>query len=193
MKENKIKQALWFRILMYIAIATLANTIIGMFSFIPAMVTSMVSRILTAALAVCTLKLAQGSVRYKKSALIRAFALVVIIAAEALHIGTVLTLPASLLSLIAMYHEYQAHSERAAEKDHELSGKWSRLFLWRILSGVVVGFGTTAAVMLTAVAGMDADKAAVLAAVILAVPEYIIDIAYILNLKNMAVIFTENA
>ena len=47
------------------------------------------------------------------------------------------SLPAAILSLIAVYQEYGAHSEVLSDFDGELSEKWDKLRKWYI--GLTVG------------------------------------------------------
>ena len=67
MEENRIDFAKWLRVLMYIAIAGLANTLVGIPSFIPTVITSWISRILMAVMVFSMFKLATANDRYKDS------------------------------------------------------------------------------------------------------------------------------
>ena len=134
-------------------------------------------------------KLAPANDRYKKTGIQLAIVLVLTIATELLNTGAVLTLISGILSIVAEYQEYYGHSELIEEKDHQLSGKWTSLFMWSIVAGLVLGFTSTAAAMFTAMAGMDTMKATILIAAILAIPQYVIEIIYILYLKKMVTIF----
>ena len=82
-------------------------------------------------------------------------------------------------------------SELIKEKDHQLSGKWTSLFMWSIVVGLLLGFTSTSAGMFAAMAGIDTMKATIMIAAILAIPQYVIEIIYILYLKKMVGIFSE--
>ena len=192
MEENRIDFAKWLRVLMYIAIAGLVNTFIGIPSFVPSVITSWISRILIAVMVFTMLKLAPANDRYKKTGIQLAIVLILTIATELLNTAAVLTLIAGILSIVAEYQEYHGHSELIEEKDHQLSGKWTRLFMWSIVVGLILGFASTAAGVLAAVAGVDTETAAVLIAAAMMIPEYIIDIFYILYLKKMIALFEED-
>ena len=191
MEENRIDFAKWLRVLMYIAIAGLVNTLVGIPSFVPSIITSWISRILMAVMVFTMLKLATANDRYKKAGIQRAIVLALTIATDLLHSGAILTLIAGTLAIVADYQEYHGHSELMEEKDHQLSGKWTSLFLWSIVVGLLLGFTSTAAGVFAAMAGMDTMKATIMIAAILAIPQYVIEILYILYLKKMVAIFSE--
>ena len=191
MEENRIDIAKWLRVLMYIAIAGLVNTFIGIPSFVPSVITSWISRIIMAVMVFAMLKLAPANDRYKKAGIQRAIVLALAIATDLLHSGAVLTLIAGTLAIIADYQEYHGHSELVEEKDHQLSGKWTSLFMWSIVVGLLLGFTSTAAGIFAAMAGIDTMKATIMIAAILAIPQYVIEIIYILYLKKMVAIFSE--
>ena len=189
MNENRIDFTKWLRVLIYIAIAGLVNTLVGIPSFVPSIITSWISRIIMAVMVFAMLKLAPANDRYKKAGIQRAIVLALTIATDLLHSGAILTLIAGTLAIVADYQEYHGHSELIEEKDHQLSGKWTSLFLWSIVVGLLLGFTSTAAGIFAAMAGMDTMKATIMIAAILAIPRYVIEILYILYLKKMVAIF----
>ena len=189
MEENRIDFVKWLRVLIYIAIACLVNTFIGIPSFVPSVITSWISRILMAVMVFTMLKLAPANDRYKKAGIQRAIVLALTIATDLLHSGAILTLIAGTLAIVADYQEYHGHSELVEEKNHQLSGKWTSLFMWSIVVGLLLGFTSTAAGMFAAMAGIDTMKATIMIAAILAIPQYVIEIIYILYLKKMVTIF----
>ena len=192
MNENRIDYVKWLRVLIYIAIARIINTLVGIPAFIPTAITAWISRILMAGMVFVMFKLAPANDRYKKTGIHLAIVLILTIATELLNTGAVLTLIAGILSIVAEYQEYHGHSELIEEKDHQLSGKWTSLFMWSIVVGLLVGFVSTAAGVLATISGVDAEKAVVIIAAIVLIPEYIIDIFYILYLKKMVVLFAED-
>lgn len=193
MNETKVihnfEIAKWLRVVMYIAIVSLVNTLVGGLPFIPDGITAWISRGITVVMIVSMIKLAPANDRYKKAGIYRAVMLVLTIAIELFDISAMLILAVSILSIVAMYQEYHAHSELIADKDQKLSGKWTSLFMWSILSGLLIGFTSTAAAMIIAFADMDITTATAIIAGILSIPEYIIDVLYIQNLKKMTVLF----
>ena len=191
MNENRIDLAKWLRILIYIAIARIINTLVGIPAFIPTAFTAWISRILMAGMVFAMFKLSPANDRYKKTGIQLAVVLVLTIATELFNTGAVLTLIAGILSIVAEYQEYHGHSELIEEKDHQLSGKWTSLFMWSIVVGLLLGFTSTAAGIFAAMAGIDTMKATIMIAAILAIPQYVIEIIYILYLKKMVAIFSE--
>ena len=192
MNENRIDYVKWLRVLIYIAIARITNTLVGIPAFIPTALTAWISRILMAGMVFVMFKLAPANDRYKKTGIQLAIVLILTIATELLNTGAVLTLIAGILSIVAEYQEYHGHSELIEEKDHQLSAKWTSLFMWSIVVGLILGFASTAAGVLAAVAGVDTETAALVIAAVMMIPEYIIDIFYILYLKKMIALFEED-
>lgn len=181
--------AKWLRVVMYIAIASLVNTLVGGLPFIPDGITAWISRGITVVMIISMIKLAPANDRYKKAGILRAVMLAFAIAIEVFDIPAMLILAVSILSIVADYQEYHGHSELIEDLDHSLSGKWTSLFMWSILAGIIVGFTSTAAVVLVALAEMDTIKATTVVAAILAIPQYIIVVLYILYLKKMVALF----
>ena len=75
-----------------------------------------------------------------------------------LGLATLLTLAASVLTIIASYHELYGHAELVAQEDPRLAGKWRGLFLWQILIGMLSGFSSVAAVVIMLLADMDQSR-----------------------------------
>lgn len=118
----------WLRVLMYIAIVSLVNSIVNYVPFVPASVTTWISRGIMVAMIVCMFQLSSANGRYKTAAILRAIWLGTLLLGTLLHIPSVLVLGTSILSIIAVYQEYHGHSEVLAEKDTVLSAKWKGLF-----------------------------------------------------------------
>jgi len=183
--------AKWLRVLMYVAIAGFANTLVGLLPLFPDPATAWISRLIMVVMIYSLFRLAPANDRYRKSAGFRAILVGVTVLTEVFSAGSVFTFAASILSIMALYQEYHGHSELIADKDDVLSGKWSSLFLWSIVAGVIVGFASTAAVMFVAMAEMDTGKAIAIIVAVLGIPQYIIEILYILYVKKMAAAFQE--
>ena len=126
MNENRIDFVKWLRVLIYIAIARIINTLIGIPTFIPTAVTAWISRILMALMVFAMFKLAPANDRYKKTGIQLAIVLVLTIATELLNTGAVLTLIAGILSIVAEYQEFYGHSELIEEKGVEVTNPESR-------------------------------------------------------------------
>lgn len=181
----------WLRVMVYVAIVSLVNAIVNILPFIPASITTWISRGIIVAMVVCMYQLSSVNEGYRKVWIMRASMLACNLITTFLWASSFLTLAASILSIIAVYREYNAHAELIAEKDPKLSSKWHSLFMWSILAGVLVGFGSVATVLIVTMAGMDAVKITALVVGLLGIPQMILDVVYITYLKKMIDILSE--
>ena len=179
----------WLRVLMYIAIVSLANSIVNYVPFVPASVTTWISRGIMVAMIVCMFQLASANGRYKTAAILRAIWLGTLILGTLLHIPSVLVLGTSILSIIAVYQEYHGHSEVLAEKDTVLSAKWNGLFIWSFIAPLLLSIGSSAAMVISSFMNLDVAKVTAITTGIMRIPQYVIDVIYLLYLKKMLSIF----
>lgn len=182
----------WLRVLMYIAIVSLINSLLNFLPIIPASVTTWISRGIMVAMVICMFQLAPANERYKKAGIMRTVMLSCILITTFLYASPVLTLAASILSIIAVYQEYNAHSELVADQDAKLSRKWHSLFNWSIGSAVLVGFGSVAATLIVSMTEMETVRIVIIINYILSVPQLVIEVVYLLYLKKMIAIFSES-
>lgn len=183
----------WLRILIYIEIVSLVNTVINYVPIVPAAFTTLVSRGALIAVTVCMFQLASVNERYKKAAILRTVMVCCSLLTAYLFSSTILVLAASVFSLLAVYQEYNAHAELVAEKDPILSVKWHSLFYWGIVASLVVSLGSIAATLLVAMMDMDAARASAIIVSILSIPQFVIDVVYIRYLKkSIAIIDPES-
>ena len=181
----------WLRVLMYIAIASLVNSIVNLLPLMPASITTWVSRGIMVAMIVCMFQLAPANERYKKAGILRAVMLGCALITAYLFGSMILTLTASIVSIVAVYQEYNAHSELVAEQDAKLSGKWHSLFNWSILAAVLLSFGASIVAVIFVMAGFQdgASRISRIVISLLNIPQVIIDIIYIMYIKKMIFIF----
>lgn len=195
MNENKVFDTdmiiKWLRVLMYIAIASLANAIISSLPIVPVAITTWISRGIMVAIVVCMFRLAPASERYKKAGIMRAVVLVCTLITAFMRGTSILTLAASILSIIAVYQEYNAHSELMADKDSRLSGKWHRLFNWSLIAAVLVAFGSTVTALIFSFMEMDAVRLTAIVVSILSIPQMILDVVYMMYIQKMISIFVK--
>ena len=178
----------WLRVLLYIAIVSIVNSVISILPIIPASVTTWISRGIMVAMVVCMFRLAPVNERYQKAGILRAVWLGCMIASLVL-LPSILILTASILSIIAVYQEYSAHSEVVADKDAKLSRNWHSLFNWSIVTGLLVGFGSMITALIASFAGVETTRITAIVTGILSVPQLVIEIVYLLYLKKMSAIF----
>ena len=181
----------WLRVLMYIAIVSIVNSVISILPIIPASVTTWISRGIMVAMVVCMFRLAPVNERYKKAGILRAVWLGCMIA-SLVFLPSILILTASILSIIAVYQEYSAHSEVVADKDAKLSRNWHSLFNWSIVTGLLVGFGSVVTALIASFAGVEITRITAIVTGILGIPQLVIEIVYLLYLKKMSAIFDES-
>ena len=181
----------WLRVLTYITIVSIVNSMINFLPIIPASVTTWISRGIMVAMVVCMFQLASVNARYKKAGIMRAVMLGCMLITAFLYASSILTLAASILSIIAVYQEYSAHSELIAEKDAVLSRKWHSLFNWSIVAGLLVSFGSIITVLIATMLDMDAVRTTGLVVGILGIPQVVIEVVYLLYLKKMIALFGE--
>ena len=181
----------WLRVLMYIAIVSIVNSVISILPIIPASVTTWISRGIMVAMVVCMFRLAPVNERYQKAGILRAVWLGCMIASM-FFLPSILILTASILSIIAVYQEYSAHSEVVADKDAKLSRNWHSLFNWSIVTGLLVGFGSVVTALIASFAGVEITRITAIVTGILGIPQLVIEIVYLLYLKKMSAIFDES-
>ena len=179
----------WLRVLMYIAFVSLVNSVVNFLPFVPAAVTTWISRGIMVAVVVCMFQLAPANTRYKKAGIMRAMMLVCTLITAFVYASSILNLVASILSIIAVYQEYNAHSELIADKDSKLSGKWHSLFMWGLIAGILVGFGSTVTVLILTLMESDVVPLTAIIVGVLGIPQIILDLVYALYLKKMVSIF----
>ena len=141
--------------------------------------------------AFCMLQLAPVNERYKKAGIMRAVMLGCALFTAFVFGSTLLTLAASIVSIIAVYQEYHGHSELIAEMDAKLSGRWSSLFTWSILAAVLLSFGASVVAVILVLADMEggASRISAIAIALLSIPQCIIDLVYISYIKKMITLF----
>ena len=179
----------WLRVLMYIAIVSLANSIVNYVPFVPASITTWISRGIMVAMIVCMFQLASSNGRYKTAAILRVIWLGTLLLGTLLHIPSVLVLGTSILSIIAVYQEYHGHSEVLTEKDTVLSAKWKGLFIWSFIAPLLLSIGSSAAMVISSFMNLDVAKVTAITTSIIRIPQYGIDVIYLLYLKKMLSIF----
>ena len=138
----------WLRILMYTAIAGLANALLNYLPLIPAAVTTWISRGVSLVKIVCLLQLGSAASRYRRTGILRAVTFVITLVSAFLYGSTVLILAALILSVVATYQEYQAHAELIEEQDAALAKRWRSLFGWSVAASFLLSVGSSIVTMI---------------------------------------------
>ena len=192
--DDNVKYAkihVWLPVLMYCALASLINSIVSYLPFIPALLTTWISRGIMLTMTVSMLQLSPINGRYKKAGILRAIMLGCALFTAFITGSVILTLTASIVPIIAVYQEYQGHSELVAEMDAKLAGRWNSLFTWSILASILLSFGATVVAVILVLADMEggASRISAIAIALLSIPQCIIDLVYISYIKKMIAIF----
>ena len=184
----------WLRVLFYIAIVSLVNSVVDYFPFIPASISTWVSRGIMAATVFCMLQLAWKNKRYKKAAIFRAVMLGCALFTSFLFGSYLLTIAASVCSFLAVYQEYTAHSELVAAKNTVLSRKWHNLFYWELAAAILLSFGSTLAVFLlmSTELQLDVSRMSSMVTLLLKIPQFVIHVVRLLYLRKMIALFLTN-
>ena len=193
METKDILTTKWLRGLMYTTIASLVNGVLNVFPFVPTALTTWISRGILLAVFICLFKLGTVNARYQKAAICRGIMLACTLIIAFLFASPLLSLVSSIASIVAVYQEYTAHSELLEQMDPKLSGKWHSLFLWGIAAGLLVSIGSVIATMILVMQELDAVGNTAVVIGLLSIPQFIIDVIYLLYLKRMVAIFDRNA
>ena len=181
----------WLRALFYIAIVSLVNSVVDYFPFIPASISTWVSRGIMAATVFCMLQLAWKNKRYQKTAIFRAVMLGCALITSFLFGSYLLTIAASIFSILAVYQEYSAHAELVAERNAALSRKWHKLFYWELAAAMLLSFGSTLAVFLlmSTDVQLDVSRISGMVTMLLKIPQFVIHVVRLLFLRKMIALF----
>ena len=130
MNENVNSPVKWLQYLLYVGIASLVSSLLGIFGL------SAMSRWIGLAISAATVyllfQLAAANPRYKTAAIFYAVAL-----AGGLISNAILGLVGSICGIVAQYQEYHAHGELIEEQDPKLADQWGTLFGLEILVSIV--------------------------------------------------------
>jgi hypothetical protein len=186
MNENRNNTTKWLQYLLYVGIAALVNSLLGILGL------SGLSRWIGLAVNGVTVyllfMLAGSNPRYKTAAIFYAIAL-----ASGFISNLILGLVRSVCGIVAQYQEYHAHGELIEEQDPKLADKWGSLFGLEIavtfvgilLTGLVVG-------VLAAVTNMSEAAITPIVTVFVAVMGVGLNLLYLSYLKRtIALLETE--
>lgn len=181
----------WFRLLAYVAIISLINSIVDYLPFVPASISTWVSRGIMAATIYCMFNLSCVNNRYKKAATFRAATLGCALITSFLFGSYLLSIAASIFSIVAVYQEYAAHSEVVDEKDMTLSRKWHNLFYWEFIAAILLSLGSSVAavILMSYELQVDASRVSSIVILLLNIPQFFIQLMRLLYLNKMISLF----
>lgn len=146
MNENVNTPVKWLKYLLYVGIAAAVNALLG--AALLGNLSSWLGYAISAASIYLMYRLIGSNVRYQKAALFSGVALVINLVGIQL-----LSLVASICTIVAQYQEYHAHGELVAERDSELARKWNSLFWLQFAVELIAGVLISMVVAVMAAAG----------------------------------------
>lgn len=130
MNENRNDTTKWLQYLLYVGIASLVNSLLGIFGL--GGLSRWIGLVVNGATIYLLFMLAGSNPRYKTAAIFFAVALV-----SGLISNVILGLVGSICGIVAQYQEYHAHGELIEERDPKLADQWGTLFGLEILVSIV--------------------------------------------------------
>ena len=181
----------WLRILAYVAIISLINSVVDYLTFVPASISTWVSRGIMAATIYCMFNLSRENNRYKKAAIFRTVFLGCALITSLLFGSYLLSIAASICSIVAVYQEYAAHSEVVAEKDMALSRKWRNLFYWEFIAAILLSLGSSVAavILMSYELPVNASRVSSIVILLLNIPQFFIQLVRLQYLNKMISLF----
>lgn len=184
--ERRTHTVKWLRVLSWVAVASLVNSILNWIPAVPGNITTWISRGIMAAAAFCMFQLAPDGVSYQRAGFSRLVMLGCALVTSFLFGSYALTGLAFVASLIAVYQEYYAHSQLVSEADGVLSRNWYGLFWWQIAASILLTVGSSVAAVLIMASDrqVDASRLSGLVISILELPRFVLSVIYLSYLKK---------
>lgn len=179
----------WLAFLLYAGVIRFVNGVVGFLPFVPAVITNLVTWGEWICVSICLCKLAGHHERYRKAMLFYGAMMICALFSVVIFPSSLLVTAASVFAVLSAYQEYCGHSELLLDIDKKLSDRWHSLFTWSIISAVLTGFCSVAAVMIVALSGGDSAVMTSVIVSVLAIPQLVIDIVYLLYIKKMRSLF----
>lgn len=178
----------WIRFLLPVQIAGIVLSVISGFQILATLM-SIAAQGLGICVIVALFQMAPANSHYKTAAILRCVSvgggLLVLLAGSNLF-----TLVISVCSIISAYQEYKGHSLVVAERDPQLSHKWSTLFIWQLVVGVLTGFFTSAATVIGVLTGISAVTLISVVLIVTTLVSACVQVFYVLYLKKMQLYFS---
>lgn len=181
MHEHIVK---WLKYLFYVQAASVALSVISM---IPGVDIPWITRIFNAGLILCLVMLKDANLRYRTAGIFRAVSLAVSLFASFAGsnlLAPVVALTGSVLSVLALYQEYTAHSELTAPLDGRLSEKWRALFTWQFVFVFFVAVLSSFATVILVLLNIDAELVSVITVIGLNILSLALEALYLLYLQK---------
>ena len=148
------------------------------------------SRIVTIAIIIALFNLSVVNERYRKAALFYGISVGGGILLALLN-KNVFVMVLSICSIVASYHELNAHSEITASKDAKLSARWHSLFYLDMFAGIMVGVLSIIPMIIAAFAGVDTDLLISIFSIVLVLINIVLEMLHVLYLKKTLVSYRD--
>ena len=148
------------------------------------------SRIVTIAIIIALFNLSVVNERYRKAALFYGISVGGGILLALLN-KNVFVMVLSICSIVASYHELNAHSEITASKDAKLSARWHSLFYLDMFAGIMVGVLSIIPMIIAAFAGVDTDLLISIFSIVLALINIVLEMLHVVYLKKTLVSYRD--
>lgn len=179
------------RLLVYIAIISLLNSAFDYLPFVPATVSSWVTKGILVATIYCMFRLSSWNSRYNWTAFFRLATLGCSLITSFLFGSYYLNIAIFIFSSNAVYLEYAAHAQLVAEKDLVLSRKWRNLFYWEFFSAIFLSLGSyaTALILISSKLQTSASRISSIVIPLLKIPGFVTQLVRLLYLNKMITFF----
>jgi len=148
------------------------------------------SRIVTIAIIIALFNLSVVNERYRKAALFYGISVGGGILLALLN-KNVFVMVLSICSIVASYHELNAHSEITASKDAKLSARWHSLFYLDMFAGIMVGVLSIIPMIIAAFAGVDTDLLISIFSIVLVLINIVLEMLHVVYLKKTLVLYRD--
>ena len=148
------------------------------------------SRIVTIAIIIALFNLSVVNERYRKAALFYGISVGGGILLALLN-KNVFVMVLAICSIVASYHELNAHSEITASKDAKLSARWHSLFYLDMFAGIMVGVLSIIPMIIAAFAGVDTDLLISIFSIVLVLINIVLEMLHVVYLKKTLVSYRD--
>lgn len=182
--------AKWLKFLLTVQLVSIAVSVISVFGILGTLI-QLVSIGVSVCVMVALFQLSAVNERYRKAFI---FTVVQVIGTvgSLLMANLLFSLAISVGGLVAMYQQYQGHSEVTESEDPDLSRKWHSLFIWQLVVGVILGLLSVVAAVIGVAAGAEVTALVAVVVAIATTPSLILQVIYLLYLKKTLALFAEN-
>ena len=181
----------YLRILVYLTVASLVNSIFDFLPFVPAVITFWATKFITVATALCLFRLSGWSKRYQLAGIFRSITFGCSLLTLLLPGPAILRVAVTIFSIPAVYMEYSAHAEITKKEDTALCGKWRSLFYWELAAATFLSLGSAVTAILLVSSQLQTDASTVSGIVffLLKAPQFALRVVRLLYLHKMIAFF----